>query len=333
MKKPSKTIDAKSVIDDIKAGMSDSSLMEKYRLSVVGLESLLRKLCESETIRHIRAVHVVRDLVEGMPDGQLMEKYKLSEEILKEVMEHGEQATFFKEPDDARVKPSEGVISGREIIHDLRSGMTRWELMLKYKLSEAQLKKAVEIIQAERRRVREEIAADVRSGVTGLEIMQKFQLSNSGLQNVCQELLTEGLLGPAEMQGIKPPIDDGASVHSEGRQIPRRFSEKGREAVPKRQLKAAEFLSDIRAGMDDAGLMHKYGLSAHEVLKVMSKLIWRGLMSPAELEQRRSLAKTVYMPVFKCSSCNEITYMKLEKCPHCGASMKNLNKKKSDLGL
>jgi len=103
--------------------------------------------------------------------------------------------------------------------------------------------------------------------------------------------------------------------------------------VAKRQIRAAEFLSDIRAGMDDSGLMHKYGLSAREVLKVMSKLIWAGLMSPAELAQRRSLAKTVYMPIFKCSSCNEITYMKLEKCPHCSAPMKNLNEKKSDFSL
>jgi hypothetical protein len=80
--------------------------------------------------------------------------------------------------------------------------------------------------------------------------------------------------------------------------------------VAKRKIKAAEFLSDIRAGMDDQGLMHKHGLSAG--VKVMSKLIWEGVMSPTELAQRRSLAKTVYMPVFKCPSCKEISYMKLE---------------------
>ncbi len=122
-------------------------------------------------------------------------------------------------------------------------------------------------------------------------------------------------------------------VNNDMHQVLGLFPEKGREAVAKRQVKASEFLSDIRAGMDDVGLMNKYGLSAHEVLKFMSKLIWAGLMSPTELEQRRSLAKTVYMPIFKCSSCNQVTYAKLEKCPHCGASMKNLNEKKSDFGL
>jgi len=105
------------------------------------------------------------------------------------------------------------------------------------------------------------------------------------------------------------------------------FRKKGGGAVPKRQVKASEFLSDMRAGMDDSGLMYKYALSAHEILKVISKLIWAGFMSPTELEQRRSLAKTVYMPIFKCSSCNQVTYTTLENCPHCNAPMKNLNKK------
>ena len=103
--------------------------------------------------------------------------------------------------------------------------------------------------------------------------------------------------------------------------------------MAKRKVSAKEFLADLKAGMDDAGLMHKYGLSAGEVLKVVSKLMWQGFMTPTELAQRRSLAKTVYMPIYKCSSCKEISYMKLEKCPHCGASMKNLNEKKSDFGL
>ena len=111
------------------------------------------------------------------------------------------------------------------------------------------------------------------------------------------------------------------------------FPDKRREAVATRKIKGKEFLSDIRAGMDDEGLMHKYGLSASEVLKIISKLIWGGQMSPTELAQRRSLAKTVYMPVFKCPSCKEISYMKLDKCPHCGALMKNLNEKKSDFSL
>ena len=103
--------------------------------------------------------------------------------------------TFFNEALDARVRPSEGVISGREIIHDLRSGMTRWEIMLKYGLSGEQLKKAFEIILGERRKIAEKIAGDVRSGMKGSELMEKYQLSNSGLQKVCQTAFDRGFVG------------------------------------------------------------------------------------------------------------------------------------------
>ena len=207
MKKPSKKIDAKSVLSDIKAGMSDSALMKKYKLSAAGLESLLRKLCESGIIRHIRAIDIVRDLEAGMLDSQLAEKYKLTEEALQRVLKQVQQATFFNEAADARVKPGEGAISGREIIHDMRSGMTRWELMLKYGLSGEQLKKAFEIVLEERQRVAVEISGDLRSGMTGTDLMEKYQLSNSGLMSVCRKLLAEGLLGPADLQALKPTLE------------------------------------------------------------------------------------------------------------------------------
>ncbi len=40
MKKPSKQIDAETILADIEAGMSDCALVEKYKLSAVGFESL-----------------------------------------------------------------------------------------------------------------------------------------------------------------------------------------------------------------------------------------------------------------------------------------------------
>ncbi len=103
--------------------------------------------------------------------------------------------------------------------------------------------------------------------------------------------------------------------------------------MAKRKIKATEFLADIRAGMDDAGLMLKYGLSNGQVLRVVSKLISEGLISSDELDRRRSLAKTVYMPIYKCLSCNEITYANPEQCPHCGGPMKNLNERKTGFSL
>lgn len=44
-----RTIKAKDIVNDIRAGMSDHELMDKYRLSVKGLESIFKKLEESGT--------------------------------------------------------------------------------------------------------------------------------------------------------------------------------------------------------------------------------------------------------------------------------------------
>ena len=47
-----RTIRAKDIVTDIRAGMSDQELMAKYRLSVQGLESIFSKLEESGTLKH-----------------------------------------------------------------------------------------------------------------------------------------------------------------------------------------------------------------------------------------------------------------------------------------
>jgi rubrerythrin len=99
-----------------------------------------------------------------------------------------------------------------------------------------------------------------------------------------------------------------------------------------KRIKAKEFLSDMRAGMDDAGLMEKYGLSAKGILRAMTKLISEGLMSASELAARRSLAKTVYMPVFNCKFCGDTHFSKMDKCPRCGSRLKTSSGEKSGFG-
>ena len=46
-----RTIRAKDIVNDMRAGMSDQELMGKYRLSVKGLESIFKKLEESGTLK------------------------------------------------------------------------------------------------------------------------------------------------------------------------------------------------------------------------------------------------------------------------------------------
>ncbi|AFM26210.1 hypothetical protein [Desulfomonile tiedjei] len=47
-------IGAKEITADIRAGMGDYQLMEKYRLSAKQLEIILRKLLEADLITHMQ---------------------------------------------------------------------------------------------------------------------------------------------------------------------------------------------------------------------------------------------------------------------------------------
>jgi rRNA maturation endonuclease Nob1 len=42
------------------------------------------------------------------------------------------------------------------------------------------------------------------------------------------------------------------------------------------------------------------------------------------------LAQTVFTPVLKCLSCQEIRFEKSERCPVCGGRMRTLNEKKAE---
>ena len=99
--------------------------------------------------------------------------------------------------------------------------------------------------------------------------------------------------------------------------------------MAKTKIRASEIMIDIKAGVDDAYLMEKYGLTPKGILQLMSRLIWEGLMTPEELEARRSLAKTVYMPVYQCPSCGDINFSKNVTCPRCGVNTRNVNEKKN----
>ena len=98
----------------------------------------------------------------------------------------------------------------------------------------------------------------------------------------------------------------------------------------RRKINVRQVVADVKAGMDDKALKEKHNLSSGQVLKVLNELMSRGLMTPEALAARKSLAQTVYMPVFKCLSCKEIRFEKSERCPVCGGRMRILNEKKTE---
>ncbi len=122
------------VLRDIRSGMDDAALMQKYHLSAKGLQSLFQKLLEKELITPteieqrtpgsegaslaepskqpdkkgalINPAGAVRDVRSGMHDFDLMEKYRLSAKGLQSLFDHLVKAGLMEQAEFDRRMPS-----------------------------------------------------------------------------------------------------------------------------------------------------------------------------------------------------------------------------------
>ena len=92
-----RNIALREVLKDIKLGIDDAALKERYKLSEQGLKSLYDQLLESGLLekegehyfiagkRRISSAEIVTDILSGLTDLELMKKYKLSSHKLQKV--------------------------------------------------------------------------------------------------------------------------------------------------------------------------------------------------------------------------------------------------------
>jgi hypothetical protein len=99
--------------------------------------------------------------------------------------------------------------------------------------------------------------------------------------------------------------------------------------APRPRVSVRAIVADLKSGVGDSEIMEKFGISHRGLLSLISKLLWDGLMTPNELAKRKSLARTVFMPVLQCRLCKEIQFEKVTQCPRCGGPMKVVNKRDS----
>lgn len=221
MNKMSQKIDMMTIMVDSKEGTSDSSVMKECNLPQTRVESLFGKLAESGTIRHLNDSDIIKNREGEVWDSCLANRYGSAQDALNQVFQQIEDITFSNKIEYTTAEIDKGTISGKDIVHDINSGMGGLQLMAKYGFSSQQLKKAVEIILKERRRITAAFADDVRCGLTAPELMKKYQLSDSGLHKACNKLLTDGLLQPADIKEFKGPFEGPAPFPNERRETPR----------------------------------------------------------------------------------------------------------------
>ncbi len=85
-------------------------------------------------------------------------------------------------------------ISGREILSDLRSGMSDQELAGKYGLTASELKRVFKQVDRERTARARSIAEDLKDGLSEAEVRNKYNLTGGSFRKIVETLLAEGLL-------------------------------------------------------------------------------------------------------------------------------------------
>jgi uncharacterized protein (DUF433 family) len=149
-------------------------------------------------------------------------------------------------------------IDVKEVLVDIRSGMSDSGLMTKYAVSPKDRKKLVsefERLGILRQIKANELLRDIRRGKTNKEIMEKYQLSKSALKKIFEEI-TEARINVFGDRKGKPG---------------------------KKRIRYSEILSDIRSRLPETQLMAKYGLSSRGLQSVFWKLVRSGAATWDEL--------------------------------------------------
>jgi uncharacterized protein (DUF433 family) len=368
---PQREINAKDILRDIRSGLNDKALMEKYKLSPAALKTVFDELVAARllersedgsiitNIRRIEVKKVVEDILSGRTAFELMSDYKLSAILLRDLCRQLIESKALRRDQLGRelVLRMDAAVPG-EIRREAR-GKVDFDV----DVFESERPNIVgKVLEVSKRGLRTVGIPAVPGKITGFRISGDVFGQFEAFQFEAQCQWTKGVLHSKDfvggyeivrvteqdsrelgklitLAGLKTPSNQRTPedigdrlIEPAGAGLATSWTKSDRPSEAKKTVKSKELLADIRSGMDDAALMDKYRLSSRGVLQAVNKLIWEGLMSPSELAERRSLAKTVYMPVFKCPVCSDIQFTKAEKCPKCGAALKSLREKKSPLG-
>ena len=124
-------VSQKAVLKDIRSGMDETAIRQKYHLSVKALRRLYQKLTEDGLLSHdfkpiprtINLIEILNDIHGGMSDADLMEKYVLSEDMLRQVSKKLLDARGIRsaadEPDTIVEEPSDFVATREFFRHEV----------------------------------------------------------------------------------------------------------------------------------------------------------------------------------------------------------------------
>ncbi len=87
--------------------------------------------------------------------------------------------------------------------------------------------------------------------------------------------------------------------------------------MEKQRISAKTVLADIRAGMTDADLMEKHGISPRGLASLFQKLVKASLLEESEIADRVPVTKSVET-LSRCPACEMPLQPITKECPRCG---------------
>lgn len=287
----------REALADVRSGMTDTELMEKYQLAAKGLQSLFAKLVHAQLIS-------MEELEQRMPG--FMQSASLSNDSSQSTDRDGWKIRLRKPGE-----PVGQAVSAREAIADIRGGGSDAELMEKYKLSskglqdlfdqlvEAQLISRQELDQ---RMPTMDSTVDLKDLVEGLDLEHMLEEFDQSVEepwtcSSCGESYEIDMEKcpscghrRADKSIHKSPAPQTRQDMPSQAEVPRDVPQPDRQTTPplSARVQLKDVVRDVRAGLTDAELMAKYKASYRELDEVFTRLLEDQLLTRGEIYGRSS---------------------------------------------
>jgi hypothetical protein len=189
----------------------------------------------------------------------------------------------------------------------------------------------------------------LNQGKSDSDIMARFKLSMHGLQSLFTKLIAAGLVHENDLDKRFPNKSEFVTISQETNSDDEIESPKPVRKKKVREIKAAELLKDIQAGLKDHDIMDKYRLSAKGFRSIIDQLLKAKLISQPEMDSRivaneetvdllgimrklgldNTAAKKEPQIPLECIACGAPQTVEFEECPVCGVNIKEYKVKKA----
>jgi len=156
-------VNAKEVLKDLRSGMDDAALMERYNLSSMGFESLFTKLLKTGLITQEEFDDRMMPFGGTMTIGEDLEAFALPAKGQQD------RAPEVQAPGPGK-KKSRPPVKARDMVTDIRDGLNDAQLMEKYDLSAKGLQSVfAKLLEANALR-RQELDRRIRTGESTVDV-------------------------------------------------------------------------------------------------------------------------------------------------------------------